>query len=183
MADADIDELRKLAALIRRRNAVDGEIAEAVGRPVLIGHVGEYLAAEIFGITLHESAVHKGSDGYFVDGRLAGKSVNIKFYSVNDGNLDISLKSQPDYYLVLTGAWTSSTTSRGATRPWWIEAVFLFNHAALVGELSGRVKIGVETSVRRPYWDAAEVYPSGANPELCLTPCQIETLKMFSAAN
>ena len=41
MADADIDELRKLAALIRRRNAVDGEIAEAVGRPALIGRVCE----------------------------------------------------------------------------------------------------------------------------------------------
>lgn len=181
---ADIGGLRKIAALIRRRNSVDGEIAELIGRPALIGHVGEYLAAEIFGITLHESAVHKSSDGYFVDGRLAGKSVNIKFYSVNDGNLDISLKSQPDYYLVLTGAWTSSTTSRGATRPWWIEAVFLFNHDDLVGELSGRVKIGDDpTGVRCPYWDAAEVYPSGANPELCLTPCQIETLKMFSAAN
>ena len=38
---ADIGGLRGLATLIRRRNAVDGEIAEAVGRPALIGDVGE----------------------------------------------------------------------------------------------------------------------------------------------
>lgn len=180
---ADIGGLQGLAALIRRRNSVDGEIAELIGRPALIGHVGEYLAAEIFDIRLHESAVHKGSDGYFADGCLAGKSVNIKFYSANSGLLDIARQSPPDYYLVLTGARTATTTSRGETRPWGIDAAFLFNHAALVSELSGRVKIGVETSVRRHYWDAAEVYPSGANPELRLTPCQIETLKMFSTAN
>lgn len=180
---ADIGRLRELAALIRRRNAVDAEIAEAVGRPALIGHVCEYLAAEIFDITLHESAVHKGSDGYFADGRLAGKSVNVKFYSANAGLLDISQESPPAYYLVLTGARTSAATSRGETRPWGIDAAFLFNHAALVSELSGRVKIGVATSVRRHYWDAAEVYPSGENPELRLTERQIETLRMFSAAN
>lgn len=180
---ADIGRLRELAALIRRRNAIDAEIAEVIGRPTLIGHVGEYLAAEIFDITLHESAVHKGSDGYFADGRLAGKSVNIKFYSANAGLLDISQESPPDYYLVLTGARTAAATSRGETRPWGIDAAFLFNHAALVSELSGRVKIGVATSVRRHYWDAAEVYPSDANPELRLTERQIETLRMFSAAN
>lgn len=180
---ANIDELRKIATLIRRRNAIDAEIAEVIGRPALIQHVGEYLAAEIFGITLHESAVHKGSDGYFADGCLSGKSVNIKFYSANAGLLDISLKSPPDYYLVLTGAMTSAATSRCETRPWGIDAAFLFNHAALVSELSGRVKIGVATSVRRHYWDAAEVYPSDANPELRLTERQIKTLRMFSAAN
>ena len=38
---AGIGELRGFAALIRRRNAVDAEIAEAVGRPALIGNVGE----------------------------------------------------------------------------------------------------------------------------------------------
>ena len=38
---ADIGGLRKLAALIRRRNAVDGEIAEAIGLPALIGQFSE----------------------------------------------------------------------------------------------------------------------------------------------
>lgn len=38
---ADIGGLRELAALIRRRNAVGGEIAEEVGRRALIGDVGE----------------------------------------------------------------------------------------------------------------------------------------------
>lgn len=178
---ANIDELRGLAALMRCRNAIDAEIAEVIGRPALIGNVGEYLASEIFGITLHESAVHRGSDGYFADGRLAGKSVNIKFYSANSGLLDISRQSPPDYYLVLTGARTAAATSRGETRPWGIDAAFLFNHAALVSELSERVKISDDPiSVRQCYWDAAEVYPSAANPELRLTARQIETLRMFS---
>ena len=38
---AGIGDLRGLAALMRRRNSVDGEIAEAVGRPALIGQFGE----------------------------------------------------------------------------------------------------------------------------------------------
>ena len=38
---ADVGRLRGLAALIRRRNAVDGEIAELIGRRALIGNVRE----------------------------------------------------------------------------------------------------------------------------------------------
>lgn len=38
---ADAGRLRGLAALIRRRNAVDGEIAEAIVRAALIGNIGE----------------------------------------------------------------------------------------------------------------------------------------------
>lgn len=38
---ADIGGLRKLAALMRRRNAVDADIAEAIVRAALIGNIGE----------------------------------------------------------------------------------------------------------------------------------------------
>ena len=43
-----------------------------VGRPALIGHVGEYIASRVFGIALEHSAANKGYDGRFTDGPLAG---------------------------------------------------------------------------------------------------------------
>ena len=40
---ADIGGLRKLAAIVRRRNAIDADMAEAIGRAALIDLVGELL--------------------------------------------------------------------------------------------------------------------------------------------
>jgi len=42
-------DLRKLAELIRRRNAVGREIAALIGRPAQIGHLGEHIASQVFG--------------------------------------------------------------------------------------------------------------------------------------
>ena len=66
------DQLARLASLIRRRNLVDGEIAATIGRPAHLGHIGEFVAAAIFDIKLLESATHKGADGHFTRGPLAG---------------------------------------------------------------------------------------------------------------
>src|SRR5437763_303104 len=96
-------DLQQLAALVKERNAVDDQIAALIGRPAERGHTGEYLAAAIFGITLHESAVYKGSDGRFAAGPLAGRSVNVKWYGTQQGLLDLHLEGAPDDYLVLTG--------------------------------------------------------------------------------
>lgn len=71
-------ELEQLARAIKQRNVVAAEIARIVDRPALIGSVGEYIAAWIFGIQLEQSAVRKGIDGHFARGNLAGKTVNIK---------------------------------------------------------------------------------------------------------
>ena len=62
-------ELEQLASLLARRNAIDEQIAALIGRPAIRGHVGEWIAHEIFGVTLEESAVQKGFDGRFADGR------------------------------------------------------------------------------------------------------------------
>src|SRR5436305_2085729 len=97
------DLLPRLAELIRERNAVHRQIAELTGRPALPGHIGERIAAEIFGIDLHPSAVHKGSDGVFTDGPLAGCTVNVKWHTAFCGLLDINPNALPDYYLVLSG--------------------------------------------------------------------------------
>ena len=66
-----IGRLDELAQLIREKNEHDARITAIVGRPALIGHVGEYIASQIFNVALHESATHKGSDGYFLRGDQA----------------------------------------------------------------------------------------------------------------
>ena len=111
-----MQDLARLAALIQQRNAIDQEIAQLIGRPALIGHVGEYIASRLFGIDLMASASHKGIDGYFGDGPLAGRSVNIKWYAKLEGMLDITPAALPDTYLVLAGPPDSALSSRGATR-------------------------------------------------------------------
>lgn len=111
------DHLQRLASLVKQRNAVDREIAQILGRPALPGHFGEFVASVIFGIALTDSASQKGIDGHFTDGPLAGRSVNVKFYTKNDGLLDVNADSPPDFYLVLAGPRTPAESSRGKTRP------------------------------------------------------------------
>lgn len=173
-------ELAELAQLLREKLAIDRRITRLIGdRPALIGHLGEYVAAHVFDITLHESASHKGSDGWFRTGALAGKSVNIKWYAQDEGVIDVAVDAGPDLYLVLTGP--LGTLSRGA-RPWSIEAAYLFSASHLVRALRERgVQIGVATSVRRELWSGAEIHPRDANALLRLEPRQHGLLSLFAA--
>lgn len=77
MSDDDQAMLARVASQIVGRNAVGAEIAGIVGRPALLGHVGEWIAAVIFSIRLHQSASTPTSDGLFTAGPLTGKSVNV----------------------------------------------------------------------------------------------------------
>ena len=164
---SDGERLQHLASLVGQRNSLDARIAEALGRPALSGHFGEYVASAVFGIELHGSATEKGSDGVFTSGGLAGRRVEIKYYPLNESLLDLKVDGGPDFYLVMTGPRKAAGSSRGEARPWVIEAVYLFDGVGLVGELRERgLKIGTATSVRREFWDAAEVYPRGNNPIL-----------------
>jgi len=154
------EELTELARLIRTRNSIDREIAKIVGRPALTGHIGEYIAARVFGIELHRSASAKGSDGVFKTGPLVGKTVNVKWYASSDNLLDLNPSGGADYYLVLTGPSTHGGSSRGTERPWTIDSAYLFERAELMNKLRERgVKVGVATSVRNEAWEAAEIYP------------------------
>ena len=174
------DQLRRLASLIKQRNAVDQGIAATLGRPALTGHLGEFIAARVFGIALLESASHKGIDGHFTAGPLSARSVNIKLASKNDGLLNINLDSPPDFYLVMTGPRTQPASSRGTTSPLVISSVFLFDASVLVERLNERgVKIGTATSVARRFWDEAEIYPRPSNPVLRPTSEQRALLEMF----
>lgn len=177
-------QLRRLALLIQQLNVTLGEISAIVGRPAQLGHVGESIASAIFDIKLHDSAVTKGQDGLFgSQSPLAGRSVNVKWYPTDTGLLDLSPdESAVDTYLVLTGPITPPISSRNTTRPWRIDSVYLFSALDLLSDLkSRRVGIGTASSVRRPLWDAAMVYPDSRNPLLSLTRSQRELLSLFSA--
>src|SRR5206468_10403926 len=67
-----MDDLTRIADLIREKNVVDNKIADIIGRPAQVGHAGEYIEATIFGVTLHHSASQKSSDGYFINEPLVG---------------------------------------------------------------------------------------------------------------
>lgn len=174
-----MDYLQQLANLIDTRNQNEREITALIGRPAAIGHIGEHIASRVFNIKLEESANHKGSDGCFCDENLKDKTVNIKWYAFEEGLLDITPESLPDYYLVLTGLKAGAVSSRGHVRPWTIEKVFFDAHL-LKDELDKTgVKVGIATSVRGHLWKDAEIYPECHNALLHLSQGQREALALF----
>jgi hypothetical protein len=181
MGDIKGQELAQLATLLAERNLVDGRIAQLIDRPVERGHIGEWIAARMFDIDLHPSAVHASSDGVFRDGPLAGKTVNVKFYGKREGLLDLSVGV--DWYLVLTGPPSATASSRGTTREYRIDHVYLFDAMALHLDLESRgVNVSrVAASVRRVLWDAAEVFPTPRSPWLRLSEEQLGLLQLFAA--
>jgi hypothetical protein len=177
-----MDDLKKLAELIKKRNSLGGEITALIDHPAEIGHIGEYIASTIFHITLEESASHKGIDGCFRGGPLKSRTVNIKWYARQEGMLDITPDALPDYYLVLAGPKSGTFTSRGQARPWIIENAYLFEAQPLLDELKRQgVKIGTATSVRQTLWSEAEIYPARRDDLFELTDKQRKALMLFSS--
>lgn len=175
-----VENLINLAKAIKQKNIADNDIALITGRPAERGHTGEYIAASIFNIKLQESASHKGSDGYFMSNNFVGKTVNIKWYGKQEGILDLNLKDLPNYYLVFTGPKAEAISSRGATRPWLISHVYLFDAESLISVLSKRrVSVGVATSLLSKLWEAAEIYPNSNNPIFILSTEQRYILALF----
>lgn len=128
-------EIEQLAEQLRSRNEIEEAVAKLVNRPMTVGHVGEWIASQILDIHLEDSAAAPAIDGHFRSGVLAGRSVNIKWYLKREGLLDMSLSREPDYYLVLAGPPTPAVSSKGSTRPWRIDAVYLFDAHRLRTEL------------------------------------------------
>jgi hypothetical protein len=177
----ETDSLARAAALLRERNAIDVELARLIHRPMTSGHLGEWIAAQVFGIELEASAVAAGLDGRFCSGRLQDRTVNIKWYLKREGLLDTTESTALDYYLVFTGPPSPAVSSLNTTRPWCIEAVYLFDAQQLRSEQMARgVKRGVASSVIRQQWEAAEIYPLATNLLLTVTPQQAEQLKLFA---
>jgi hypothetical protein len=178
-----MNELNKLSDLIKQRNALEDQITAIIGRPAMIGHVGEYIASKIFDISLMESANSKGIDGIFRSGSLKGKSVNIKWYTKNQRMLDINPNSLPDYYLVLAGLEDKNPeSSRGKTSPWVINKAYLFNAVNLMKNLRSRgVKIGIATSITKQVWNSGEIFPSSVNQEYMISEESSKLLKFFTS--
>jgi hypothetical protein len=177
-----MDELVQLADLIRRRNALGREITQIIGRPSLIGHLGEYIASRVFNISLEASAVNKGFDGRFCSGPLSGKSVNIKWYAKREGLLDIRVDAVPDFYMVLAGPPAKILHSRGEDRPWLIDFAYLFEANSLIQHLQlKQLKLGVATSISKDLWQAAEVFPNARNTLHPLMKDQCSMLSLFSS--
>jgi hypothetical protein len=157
-------------------------IARIIQRPVASGHLGEWLASEIFDVQLENSASAKAIDGRFRSGPLKGRTVDIKWYLTHQGLLSVSDSAEPGYYLVLTAAPSPAASSRGAIRPWCIHHVYLFNANRLRAEQRARgVRLGVASSVTNSQWAAAEIYPLSNNLELSLKPEQVGMLQLFRA--
>ena len=175
-------KVERLASLMRRRNVIDQEIDGIIGRPVGQGSFGEFVAHSVLGVELHGRSNEEGSDGRFpkvAPDPLKSKLVQVKYYTKNDRMLDIRKNDKVDYYLVITAAQLSKPVSPSDHLPWVIGGVYLFDAAALVRQLKQcGIKIGTGTSVRKEYWEDAEIYPR-ANPMFALTPEQRNMLKLF----
>lgn len=177
----DEEQVTAIAGLLRGRNAIDEAIAAIIKRRMASGHLGEWIAAKVFGIELEQAAVAAGIDGRFLDGPLQGRTVNVKWYLKQEGLLDMSGSSALDYYLVLTGPRSAALTSRNSSRPWRIDNVYLFDARKLVAEQLARgVKMGTAASVRAAQWTAAEIFPAQRNPALQLSPQQVDLLRQFA---
>lgn len=176
----DKARLERLAELIAVRNTVSKQITVLTSRPAQIGHLGEFIAAEVFDIQLERSAANKGFDGRFRSGPFAGRTVDVKWYAKNEGVIDLRLDDLPDFYLVLAGPAGTTLTSRGDDRPWLIDGVYLFDASRLVAALKPRgCKIGIATSVAQEFWRAARIYPPRPGAPPVLTPEQVAALRLF----
>ncbi|MBY3554381.1 hypothetical protein [Modestobacter lapidis] len=177
------EALRRIADLLGERNRIDGEIAALIQRPMTSGHLGEWIAGEIFDIALEKSASAAALDGYFRSGPLQRRSVNVKWYLRREGILDLTSPAMPDDYLVMTGPASAAMSSHGGTRPWRIDSVYLFDATGLRDNLLARGRqIGTASSVRTELWAQAEIYPKPVNFRWVLTEDQVEALKSFAPA-
>ena len=173
--------LFRVSQLLRERNEIDAQLGALIKRPPSPGHLGEWIAAQIFDITLEERANEAAIDGRFASGGLKGQTVNIKWYSKRSGNLDLSVSAHPDYYLVLTGPIARAGSSTGQLAPARIEAVYLFHGASLAADLVSRGRrIGTASSVLNALWDAAEIYPRSLNSIFSVTAAQTSALRLFA---
>lgn len=177
----DDGPVARIAEILSRRNALDEQIAAIIQRPMTAGHLGEWIAARIFGIALEASAVAPGIDGRFKSGPLQGRTVNVKWYLKREGLLDLTDWETLDFYLVLAGPASAAVSSHGSTRPWCITSVYLFDAGQVRRELLARgVRIGTASSVKAAQWAAAEIYPRPHNPLLPVTPEQAQLLRLFA---
>lgn len=172
-----MSDLPWLASLIKSRNTIDSKMATAIGHPARVGNVAEYIASVIFGIQLDDAGKHRGYDGRFVHGPLAGQTVDVQWHPKKDGQLTVKIDALPDYYLVFVGP---EASAQSLANPWLIESVYLFHAHELLNALKERgVQLGSGTSVTGPLWERAELYPVPRNSRLILGDDERKMLILF----
>jgi hypothetical protein len=175
-----MSNLKHLAELLHARNTVESNIANLLGNGVNQSTVGEYIAANIFGITLIPSGRHTEFAGIFANQPLLGKTVDVQWYPRREGFLNVHSEPAPDYYLVLAGPKQESSTARALVNPWVINSVHLFDGRELLNALRERgVQIGSHTSVINQLWERVELFPTPHNNRLLLTAEQRQLLQLF----
>lgn len=175
-----MSDLARLAELLHARNTVESNIANLLNCSANLSSVGEYIAANIFGITLIPSAQHSEFEGIFAHGQLAGKTVDIQWYPRREGFMNIHPQRSPDFYLVMAGPRQESSTTRALVNPWLITSVHLFESSELLAALHERgVQIGSHTSIINQFWERSEIFPQLHNQSLLLTDEQRQLLQMF----
>jgi hypothetical protein len=156
--------------------SVSGQIAAIIHRPMLTGHLGKWIAEQIFEIDMERTAT-LAIDGRFVSGPLRGRTVDVKWRSRRKGLLAVSASETVDYYLVLTGPPAQPGSSRDITLPLCIESVYLFDSNRL---RAAGVKPSNASSVPPREWELAEIYPHTRNSLLEIRPEQAELLRLFA---
>ncbi len=73
----DDDFLARAAALLRERNAIDVELARFIRRPVTSGHLGAWIAAQVFDIELEASAARQLHSEQIMRGVKRGVASNL----------------------------------------------------------------------------------------------------------
>jgi len=177
-----VDELSRLSNLIEERNRVKNNMTAIIGQPAQRGYVGNYIAAVIFGLTLHPpGSESRIGDGYFTAGLLAGQSVEVRWHSREGYRLDVDLAALPDYYLVFNGPPVSTSEVQRSHQQWAIGRVRLFQTSALLDMLPQPThKAKVSVSAGKAQWDNAELYPTPHNTLLALTDVQRAQLNLFA---
>ena len=184
-----MENLEQLAGLLKHWNAIGSQIAAVIGRPAQSGHLAEYIASQIFEIRLEDSASSKGIDGHFTKGKLKGRTVNVKYKGKNDGLLTVDPSGVADVYLVLAGPKSPNRSSRGKSRPWVIESVFIFELKKLISRLDeratqkgrGKARLGTATSISWSDWNEFEIYPRQNSRLINVTDLQRKALRLFSS--
>lgn len=173
--------LPRLAELLRARNTVESNIANLLQCDVDLSHIGEQIAASIFGIRLVPTLNPNGPAGIFTQSALLGKTVDIRWYPRREGFLNIHTDPAPDYTLVLAGPKLDPNEARALVNPWIISSAYLFHMPDLLATLRARgVRVGPRVSVNSHLWEQAEIFPVQRNPTLPLSNEQRQSLQLFA---
>jgi hypothetical protein len=172
------DILFDLAALLRERDGIEAEIADAADGSSCCRDVGRFIAARVFDIDLTPHATDPCHTGRFTSGPLTGQTVTV----TTDADVvaaDDVLASAGDYHLILRGP--GRCCDGVGHHRFRISEVYLLHARRLRKLLSGHV--GGEPGTRLPYTDltAARLYPAeGREALLHLTRDQRSVLSLFS---